>query len=197
MIPKKHIDAYKSIKAPETLHDRVTASADSAAGRTRKFPRLLTAAASIAASIAIVTVAVIVLRTGSVDTDAYLAYNGQPVESSVAITINHTSSIKPLEIGMPNSGGIKLEVHTAGKTTVTVSDGSVTLVDKNGTATDTGDLLTISDNRNHIIHWQADFYKVSESEPFTLVIANAHGSVTYTLNCYDGEFMLTKTSKTD
>lgn len=196
MIPKKYIDAYKSIKAPETLHDRVAASSASTVRRTRKMPRLLTAAASLAASIAIITVAVIVLHTGGADVGTYIAYNGQPVEASVAVTINKTSSIKPFEIGALYNGGLKLEVHAAEKTTVTVSNGTLVLVDKNDTPIHTGSLLTLSDDAEpYTVHWSADFYEVSENEPFSLVISNAHGSVTYTLTNLNGELMLSKNSK--
>lgn len=200
MIPKKYIDAYKSIKAPETLHDRVTASSASRAERTRTKPRLFTSAASIAAtiaasaaSIAIIIVAVIALRTGGADTNAYVAYNGQPVENSVAITIDQISIIKPFEIGISNGGGIKLDVYVTDTTTVTVSTGTVILVDENGISTDSVNLLTLSDDKNpHTVYWKADFYKVSENDDFSLVIADAHGSVTYTLTNSNGELTLTK-----
>ena len=192
MIPDKYIDAYKSIKAPETLHDRVTASAASTARRTRILPRLLTAAASLG----IVTAAVIALRTGGVGTNAYIAYNGQPVDASVAISMSETSDIKFFGIGMSAPRGIRLEVHITDTTNVTVSDGSVTLVDENGTPTDTGDTLTLSGNTDPgIVYWQADFYKVINGVPFSLTLSDAHGSVTYTLTDSGGELTLTKDIK--
>ena len=200
MIQKKYIDAYKSIKAPETLHDRVTASSKSFDGsgakRTRTTPRLIAAAASLAASLVIVTVAVFALRTGGGDIGAYIAYNGQPVETSAAINMNGISNIKSFDIGTPDLGGIELEVHITETTTVSVSDGAVTLVDENGIAADMGGLLTLSDAKDqYIVHWQADFYKANGSEPFSLVLTNSHGSVTYTLTDSDGELTLTKESK--
>ena len=200
MIHKKYIDAYKSIKAPETLHDRIIASSASsdASGtrRTRSLPRPVIAAASLAASLAIVAVAVIALRAGGGDTGAYIAYNGQAVETSAAINMSDTLNIKSFDIGMSASGGIRFEAHITETTTVTVSDGTVTLVDENGIATDMGDLLTLSgDKDSYIVHWQADFYKASASEPFSLVLADSHGSVTYTLKDSDGELTLTKSNK--
>lgn len=192
MIPDKYIDAYKSIKAPETLHDRVTASAAHAARRTRILPRLLTAAASLV----IVVAAVIAMRTGFSGTGAYVTYNGQPVDAPLAISVNETSEIKFFGIGLPSPAGIKLDVHITDTTTVTVSNGIVTLVDENGIPTDTGDTLTLSGDRDsYVVHWQADFYKASESDPFSLILADAHGSVTYTLTDSEGELTLTKDSK--
>ncbi|MCH5205171.1 MAG: hypothetical protein J1F03_10500 [Oscillospiraceae bacterium] len=193
MIPKKYIDAYKSIKAPETLHDRVTASSASPAKRTRVLPRLITAAA---ASLVIAAAAVIALRPGGTDTGAFIAYNGQPVETSAAITMNEAYSIKSFGIGISDYGGIKLEVYINGTATVSVSSGTVTLVDENGVATDIGSVLTLLDDKKpHTVYWQADFYKASESAPFSLVIADAHGSVAYTLTDSNGELTLTKNSK--
>ena len=192
MIPDKYIDAYKSIKAPETLHDRVTASSAFTARRVRILPRLLTAAASLV----IIVAAVIALRTGITDTGAYVVYNGQPVDASVAISMNETSDILNFGIGMSSPGGIRLEVHSKDTTTVTVSDGSVTLVDGNGTPTKTRKSLTLSDDTGvYIVHWQADFYKVSESNPFSLVLEDSHGTVTYTLTGLGGELTLTQDRK--
>lgn len=196
MIPEKYIDAYRSIKAPETLHDRVAASSAPPVERARALPKLIAAVASLAASFAVIAVAVISLRTGSADIGAYIAYNGQPVETSAAITMNEVSQIKAFGIGVSDYGGIRLEVHTDGTATVTVSSGILTLVDENGTATDTDSLLTLSDDKNpHIMYWQADFYEAGDNEPFSLVIAEEHGSVTYTLTDSNGELTLTKNSK--
>lgn len=196
MIPKEYIDAYQNIKAPETLHDRVTASSASPAKRTRILPRLIAAGASLAASFAIIAVAVISLRAGNSDTGAYIAYNGQPVETSAAITMNEVYNIKTLDIGMSDYGGIRLEAHITDTTTVSVSNGTLTLVDENGTATDSGSLLTLSDDKDsHTVYWQADFYEVIEGDPFSLVIADSRGSVTYTLTDSNGELTLTKNSK--
>ncbi|MCH5195643.1 MAG: hypothetical protein J1F28_02945 [Oscillospiraceae bacterium] len=196
MIPEKYIDAYRSIKAPETLHDRVTASSASPVRRTRALLKLIAAGASLAASFAVITVAVIAFNMSRSDIGAYIAYNGQPVETSVAITMNEVSQIKAFGIGMSDYGGIRLEVHTTGTATVTVSSGTLTLVDEYGTATDSGSLLTLSDDKDsHTVYWQADFYEVIEGEPFSLVIAEEHGSVTYTLTDSNGELTLTKNSK--
>ena len=191
MIPGKYIDAYKSIKAPETLHDRVTASAGFTARRTRILPRILTAAASLV----IVTVAIIALRAGFTDTGAYVAYNGQPVDAAVAISMNETSDILNFGIGVSSPGGIRLEVHSKDTTTVSVSDGIVILVDENGKSTDKGSVLTLSDDtESHIVYWKADFYEV-RSNPFKLILEDEQGAVTYTLTDSDGELILTKDRK--
>ena len=193
MIPEKYINAYKRIKAPETLHDRVTAFSVSAARSPRKQPRRLFAAISLAASFVLVTVAWIALRTGRTDTDAYITYNGNPVDTSAAIDINPTAAISPLGIGKSVIGGIPLEVHITETTTVSVSDGSITCVDENGMAADSGSLLTLSgDKDTHTVHWLADFYMASENEPFSLVLTDTHGSVTYTLTDSEGALTLTK-----
>ena len=188
MMPDKYIDAYKSIKAPETLHDRVTASAAHTARRTRIMPRLLTAAASLV----IVIAAVIALRMGGAGTDAYIAYNGQRVDAPVAISMNEISDIKIFGIGGFTPGGIRLEVHVTDATTVTVSDGVVTLVDEDGKPIKTGDILTLSgDGDSYIVHWQADFYKAS-AEPLSLILEDPHGTAAYTLTDSEGKLTLTK-----
>lgn len=189
MIPKEYIDAYKSIKAPDTLRDRVSASAGSAVKRRRILPRLIAAAASFAVIFAAVTV----LRQKSTDTLAYVAYNGLPVEASTEIDLNETSSIKHFGLGSSDSGGIRLEVHITDTTTVTVSDGAVALADENGSPT--AHLLTLPDDRDtYIVSWLADFYKATESEPFSLVLEDSHGSVTYKLTASSSALILTKNS---
>lgn len=196
MIPQKfqkHIDEYKKIKAPETLHDRVIASSGAAVKRPRiPLPQLLAAAASLAAALVIVTVGVFTLRKGDTELRAYVAYDGQPVETAVAINMNDAADIRFFDIGTSVSGGIKLDVHITDTATVTVSDGTVTLVDENGIATDTGSSLTLPHNRDsYTVHWLADFYKATESEPFSLILEDAHCSVTYTLNISDSTLTLT------
>ena len=196
MIPKEYIDAYKSIKAPQTLHDRVTASSASPVRRTRILPRLIAAGASLAASFAVITVAVIAFNMSRSDIGAFVAYNGQPVEAPVALTMNEASAISFYGMGRSENGGIRLEVHTDGEAVLSVSNGAVTLVDENGGSACTGSLLTLpNEGKIHIVYWQADFYEINEGTPFSLVIENAHGSVTYTLTDSNGELMLAKDSK--
>ena len=155
-------------------------------------PKLLPAAAVLV----LVTVLVIVWRVGGGNTDAYIVYNGQPVDSSVRISASESSPIKLLVPGAPVQDGIKLEVHAGDTTTVTVTSGIVTLVDENGAPTDTGDVVHISGESDlYTVYWKADFYLASEENPFLLTLEDAHGSVTYTLTGSDGELTLQKTTK--
>ena len=188
----KYIDAYKGIKAPETLRDRVKASAahDSQTRRRRMLSRLLPAAAMFV----LVTAIVIAWRAGAGDTAAYIIYNGQSVDSSVLISVSNTFSTTLLVPGIQTPGGIKLEVHITEATTVTVTNGIVTLVDENGTPTDTGELVRISGGPDlYTIYWKADFYMANEEDPFLLTLEDSHGSVTYNLTGSDGDLTLQKT----
>lgn len=210
---EKFIDEYKEIKAPDALKDRIYASAASKPRRIRVMPRILVAAAVF---VLVVSAAVLwevgPFRSGTSGTGAYIAYSGVPVDDPVAVSVRSAADFSMIG---PSSGGILLEVHVTGETTVSVSDGAVFLAGQNNAPTFTGDPVVISGEIDpgtaptyaedqivisgeedlYTLYWRADFQNAGGDTPFVLTLQDAHGSVTYTLTSTDGQITLRKTGK--
>lgn len=211
---EKFIDEYKGIKAPETLKERISASAQKNPRHTRVTVRVLAAAAMLV----LVFTAAIVWKSApfhpeSPGAGAYIAYNGQSVDDPVAVSVDNPSDINYLTALY--HGGIMLDVHVTGGTSVSVSSGTLVHVDAGAVPTFTGNLVAISGEAGigdaptytedrivlsgekalYTLYWQADFSKASVNSPFVLTLQDAQGSVSYSLIGSDGQITLRKDSK--
>ena len=200
----EYIDAYKGIKAPETLRERVNASAESVVSaemalsavqvrRARILSRALAAAAMFVILIAVVVIWKVVGNAPDPNTE----YMGESIDTSILVPVTETSAIKLLEPDASSEDGIKFEMYAASAATVTVTSGTLTLARENDTPADTGASLTIPGGAElFTVYWKADFSKASEEDPFLLTLSDKNGTTVYALTYSEGELTLRKEKKT-
>ena len=188
-----YIDVYKEIKAPETLHDRVIKSAQSSVPirNSRNKSWLLAAAAAFV----VVTAAMLFWQFGRVGQGAYVIYEGQRIEASTEVTVQAKSTAL-IGLGDQVPSGIELDVHVNDTATLSVTDGIVIPVDKNGSPFDKGEVVRLPKGQDiYTVYWKANFSEASEESPFLLTITDSKGKVVYVLIRSDEELTLRKESE--
>lgn len=171
MIPDKYIDAYRSVRAPETLRERVVNKV--ARGRRRArvtAPRIIAAAASIAVVIA--AAAVLLPRGGG----ASLVYDGSEVKN-VTIERPLIGTIALFEV-KPTPVGVQFTLTAADDVIVSVIGGSAEIRGRDGGEIGYADDAASASIASDVIPEDgAELYWCMEGEVSTLSIKNSGGRV--------------------
>ena len=137
MIDNKDVDAYLSIKAPDSLKERLISE------QAKNYSRI---SLKVRACYAVAAVLLVIVAVFAFLPDAGTSiYFGDTALDKNAVIIKTASPNAGIALlSARNTEEIPLSVKTDKETTITVSGGSIILLDENGGLTDVGHTVTVN-----------------------------------------------------
>lgn len=189
MFDKKTVDTYKSIKAPDTLRQRVALLEieKKLSEQTRKKRLLPIAVSGAAACFLAVMIIGLALRANSKDNA--LIYLGTVIGSD-PVAIRSEEAVASFGMSRVYQSGIPLELSVKSESKVSVSDGMLFVYDsKSGELISVVTHVTLSDDTD--IRWDVSKIKTSLPE---LYVETKNERTVYALKTEDDEYFIYMTS---
>ena len=147
MIDNKDIDAYMSIKAPDSIKQRIIEE------QAKNYSQI-SAKIRMCYALAAALLVIVAVFTFLPDTDTQLYYEGAPLnKDAVVIKTANNPNARIALLSVRNTEEIPLSVKTDKKTDITVSHGSILLLTENGTE-DMGSSITVDCDTDFL--WSVD-----------------------------------------
>ncbi len=203
-VKKSSIDAYRSIRAPESLRERVLASAAELDGivgapvlpasRTRTRMRAHIAARALASAAALALVMTGVFALYRHEPRLSLAYDGEEV-ADAKVEIQQPAAVAIMFDLRSTPMGVPFTLKTEGKSTISVTNGSVEICTADGEnvayACDGEDAVIDSGGAEveYMLYWS------STGETSTLTVSAGNVVSEYVMTDSDGTVTVEKTEK--
>lgn len=205
-VKKSSVDAYRSIRAPESLRERVLASAAELDGddiigapvipasRTRTRMRAHIAARALASAAALALVMTGVFALYRHEPRLSLAYEGEEI-AVAKVEIQQPAAVAIMFDLRSTPMGVPFTLKTEGKSTISVTNGSVEICSSDGEAVayacdgEDADIDSGGAEVEYMLYWS------SNGETSTLTVSAGNVVSEYVMTSSDGTIAVEKTEK--